>query len=104
MISGRLQCSPARMAPVAMMLVVTGLMILLAGVLWPPMRHAGAHGSTGSIDFYRGVMVCVGIAMECLGVVVAAIARALRCARSYRKRACSSGVNRGQAANRPQMW
>jgi hypothetical protein len=74
MASDRLPCSPAKMAPVAMMLAVTGPMILLAGVLWPPMRHAEAHGSTGWSDFYRGVMVGVGIAMECLCVVVGAIA------------------------------
>lgn len=74
MILGRLQQSPRKMVPVAMMLLVTGLMILLTGIQWPRMKHAAVYARTGWDDFFWGVMVGVGIAMEALGVVIAASA------------------------------
>lgn len=65
----RLDREPVKMIPVAMMLVVAGLMILFAGGVGPRLVHEAAGG-----DFARGLMVGVGIGLECVGVLIAGIA------------------------------
>ena len=64
----------AKTAPVAMMLLVAGLMLGLAGRVGPRLVHKAA----GS-DFERGLMVGVGIGLEILALVLMA-----RCARGKR--------------------
>ena len=60
--------------PVAMMLLVAGLMLGVAGGVGPRL----VHEAVGS-DFERGLMVGVGIGLEILAVVL--VATAARCAR-----------------------
>lgn len=57
------------MVPVAMMLLVAGLMLGLAGSVGPRL----VHEAVGS-DFERGLMVGVGIGLEIAAVVLAASA------------------------------
>jgi ABC-type Na+ efflux pump permease subunit len=64
------QRSPAKMVPVAMMLITLGMMILMIGVAWPRLS-AVAHVGTDWSDFWRGFMVGFAIVMETAGLVIA---------------------------------
>lgn len=70
------QKSPAVGVPVAMMLIVTGLMLTMIGVFWPRLSFPAAHLGQEWNDFPRGVMFGIAIVLEISGVVIAATAAA----------------------------
>ena len=78
MILHNLQKAPEKMIPVAMTFVVVGLSILTIGIVWPhfspspPIPHQGTDWN----GFFRGVIFGIAIAMEVVGVVLAASAAA----------------------------
>ncbi len=74
MVWKRFEREPRKMMRAALMLMVAGLMLGLAGGVGPRLVHKAA----GS-DFERGLMVGVGIGLEILAVVLAATAA--RCVR-----------------------
>jgi len=76
MILRNLQKATEKMIPVAMTFVVVGLSILLIGIAWPHFSPSIPHQGTDWNDFFRGVIFGIAIAMEVVGVVLAASAAA----------------------------
>ena len=75
MILGKLQQYPEKRIPVAMALVTTGLMILIAGIVWPAHALPIAHSGTDWGDFFRGFVFGFAIVLELSGLVILAAAK-----------------------------
>jgi hypothetical protein len=78
MILSKLQNSPAKMVPVAMMLLTVGLMFLVIGIVWPKLSFPVAHFGLDLNDFVRGMTFGIATALEIGGVVLAMTAAAAR--------------------------
>lgn len=76
MILRKLQSSPEKMIPVAMMFVSVGMMLLVLGIVWhKPLIHS-APGTDWN-DFLRGFALGIAIVFEITGLAIAlAAARA----------------------------
>ena len=72
MILRMLQAQPSRVMAVAMTLIVVGLSILLLGVAWPRLSTLTPHLGVRWNDFFRGLLIGVGIGIEIMGLVFAA--------------------------------
>jgi hypothetical protein len=88
MVWKRLEREPAKMVPVAMMLLVAGLMLGLAGGVGPRL----VHEAVGS-DLERGLMVGVGIGLEIVAVVLATVAA--RCAARKKRESATRSQESG---------
>jgi hypothetical protein len=75
MILRKLQNSPEKLAPVAMLLLTAGLLILATGISWPIFSFQTRLG-TNLDDFLHGFTIGIAIALE-IGAVVLAIAMAV---------------------------
>jgi hypothetical protein len=62
--------SAAKKVPIAMMLLVVGLMLVVVGVLWPRIPVLAALNSPISNDFLRGFLFGFGIVLEMAGLVI----------------------------------
>ncbi len=76
MILRNLQKSPEKMIPVAMTFVVVGMSILTIGIVWPHFSPSIPHQGTDWNGFFRGAIFGIAIAIEVVGVVLAASAAA----------------------------
>ena len=76
MILRNLQKAPKKMIPVAMTFIVVGMSILTIGTVWPHFSPSIPRQGTDWNDFFRGVIFGIAIAMEVVGVVLAATAAA----------------------------
>lgn len=71
------QKSPRVMVPIAMMLIAVGMTILVIGVVvLPRLSHPAPHAGTDWNEFLRGFMLGFAIALEAVGLVIAAKAAA----------------------------
>jgi hypothetical protein len=74
MILRKIQDSPQKAVPLAMMLVVVGLSLIVLATVWlrfaPPLTFFGHDWG----DFMHGFLYGVAIAMEIAGVAIAAAA------------------------------
>jgi hypothetical protein len=73
MILRKLQDSPAKILPFAMMFVSLGMMFLVMAIVWPRF-FLPAHLGPGWSDFLRGATFGVAIALELTGVVISMVA------------------------------
>jgi hypothetical protein len=71
MILGKLAISPAKSVPVAMALLVTGLMLLTLGIAWPRFGFPAVYLGTEWSDFLRGVLYGLSIVLEISAVILA---------------------------------
>jgi hypothetical protein len=78
MLLAKLKCSPEKMIPVAMALVVTGLMLVVVSTVWYRLPLPVAHMGTDWNDFFRGLLIGIAIALEIGGVVIASAAAAAK--------------------------
>jgi hypothetical protein len=76
MILRKLNNSPEKQIPVAMMFISVGMMLLVLGITWhKPL--GSAHSGTDWSDFLRGFLLGLAIVFEIAGLVIAlAAARA----------------------------
>ena len=81
MLLSKLERTPERMAPIAMMLIAVGLGALIAAIAWPrhpsPPLHTGADWDS----FIHGFLMGLAIALEAGGVVLALVAAKTKSAR-----------------------
>jgi hypothetical protein len=78
MILAKLQKTPEKMIPVAMALVVTGLMLIVVCTAWSRLPLSFAHMGADWSDFFRGMLTGIAIALEIGGVVIASAAAAAK--------------------------
>jgi len=65
----KLQKSPEKMVPIGIMLLTTGLMLLVIGILWPQSPFL-SHLAPDWNDFLRGFLFGIAIVFETFSVVV----------------------------------
>jgi len=66
----KLSSSPAKVVPVAMALLSTGLMLLVIGIVWPQLGFLSAHVGPDASDFLRGLLYGIAITFEITSVVI----------------------------------
>jgi hypothetical protein len=81
MLLRKLERTPERMTPIAMMLIAVGLGALIAAIAWP--RHPSPPVHTGADwdSFLHGFLMGLAIALEAGGVVLAVVAAKAKAAR-----------------------
>jgi hypothetical protein len=70
MLLEKLSSSPAKVVPVAMMLLVTGLTLIAIGNVWPRLSYPAAHFGLDTSDLFRGFLFGVAIAFEIASLVI----------------------------------
>ena len=78
MIARGMNESAANKVPVAMMLLVVGLMMVVVGVAWARVPFLAGLNLPVSNDFLHGFLFGFGIVLETAGVVIVAKAAASR--------------------------
>jgi hypothetical protein len=74
MILSKVQDSPQKAVPLAMMLVVAGLSLIVVATVWPRFAPSLIFFGHDWGDFVQGFLYGVAIAMEIMGVAIAAAA------------------------------
>ncbi|MGD0912258.1 MAG: hypothetical protein ABR928_10195 [Terracidiphilus sp.] len=70
MLFDKLSSNPAKVVPVAMMLLVTGLMLLVVAGDWPRLSYPAGHFGLDNSDLLRGFLFGVAIAFEIASLVI----------------------------------
>jgi hypothetical protein len=70
MLLDKLSANPAKVIPVAMALLSTGLMLLVFAILWPKSGYLSAHVGPDTSDFLRGLLYGISITFEIASVVI----------------------------------
>lgn len=78
MLLRKLNDAPEKIVPVGMGLLVVGLSITVIGANWLRSSTPLAHAGTDWNDFFHGLILGLGLALEIAGIALTARAAALK--------------------------